>query len=1505
MARNSFSRPKFRCRQITLALAACFTSTLVLALPVGGQVVAGSASFSQTGNTLSVTNSNGTIINWQGFSIGSNEVTRFVQPSATSSVLNRVVTSDPSVLLGQLQSNGQVFLINPAGILVGAGARIDVASFVASSLQMSDADFLAKRFVFRNTPGAGLVRNEGTITTPTGGSVYLIGPSVENSGTITTPGGETILAAGKTVEIGDTATPGVRVEITGSDTQATNLGSIVADSGRIGMVGALVRNSGTLSASSAVSEGGRIFLRATSNIEQTAGGRIEASGTRGGQISLQSGDTTVVEGSLEATGSAGKGGQIDVLGDKVGLFGAANVDASGTAGGGTVLIGGDYQGANPEVKNAQITYMGPQAQIRADATQQGDGGRIIVWADDTTRAYGTISARGGSQGGDGGFVETSGKKHLDVGAITVDRSAPAGQAGTWLLDPSDVTFTNATENFNGGSFVSYPPGLAFEGANPGAQIYWSTITSNLSSGPVIISTVGGGGLGDIGFDSAYTYGMNTPNDLWLVANNHITIANTQLINSGTGDLKFIAGWTGASLPGTPWDLNAYDVSGANGSLAVSNAQVMTNGSIYVRTAAGVTVEKTNTAAAHTQLIGSYVSIDTRGDINVLNYPDAPMASSWSTSIGASGNVDIKLRGDNSALNLEASDGLGGGMARIGSGGNMHIDFTGGGANQIMLAGGNTGSPVNSPAQIWASGNQVIEQSGPGSLNITLTGGNATATGKDVPGVCSGCATGNMAEIFAGGSQTIQATNITLTGGAAGVQNRAGIHADGYQSINANSSVTLNGGTGGGIYVAGHGVDGLIGNDAEISSDFQQDINVGGNLTLQGGSAVGGVHGAFVVAPNQAIIVGGNVNVLGGSSGTPTFAGLGAAAVIGYDFGANLALSVGGSLTMTVGGSEGSAYLGALNNNASVLVNASGTVNLSGSANAAAAVGALQNSADADIGITGMSGIALNPFSKLLAGYGGSIVLDAGSGAISQAAADVQINALSLEGYGNGGVALIGSNNQVGNVSFTSTAGNINYVSDAPMVHVGNVSTSGTVTLTTQPGAIDERKIGLGTITGSSVNVSARNAILDDNGSGVANITANTITLSTVTGGNPGGIAISADVVSSGSVSANVPVAGGDGGIRIESLGASAPATLNLSDATNTGTGDIFFRHAGNLTTNGSYMVNSTSGSVIFGADGNLILAGGTFIAPAGVTLSAGGDMDINTNLSFSSDLMLVAGGTLTANQTAYSQTGKLYATASAINTVGGNLRAASHLFFAAANVSILGGGMQSEGGDLTANVAGNLDINGGNLEANGNLFFTAGNVNVDSGSIRAINGDLNGIVDADIRLTGGTLQAGNNVMLGFLGDSTLYLNELTGQPVSRVISGESGVVQLDFFGRSEGGVVIDGVPSSNTIAGASGFYNGINPAALGTGLIITYGGNMLSGMFLSDALSSLSGMESLYNGTDVGGTTSVLPDDTFADSGASSGEGEGEFGAESGTNKNGEDDEDKDKRGRHRNSACR
>lgn len=481
---------RYRLAWVALWLA---LSAQVLANPMGASVVSGQAGFSASGNTLTVTNTPGAIIHWQDFSIGANEATRFIQQSASSAVLNRVVTNSPSAILGSLQSNGRVFLVNPNGIVFGAGSSVDVAGMVASTLNMSNADFLTGRYRFTQVPGAQNISNAGHLSAQSGGQIYLIAPNVENTGVITAPNGEILLAAGNSVELVNSMEPNLRVSISAAAGDATNVGQLLADAGSLGLFGAIVKNSGTASADSAAMQGGRIVFRAARRTEIT--GAVSADGTTGGTIR--------------------------VLGNEVGVMDGAIVSADGMQGGGTVLVGGDYRGNNADVPNAQVTYVSPNTSISANATQNGNGGKVIVWADDTARVYGNISARGGTQGGDGGFVETSGKRLLDV-THAPDVSAPFGKAGTWLLDPYNITVVAAggtldalTPNFTASANNSTITNTIIQNAlNAGAYVILDTGTAGAQAGDITvnapINVTGQGVYSTLTLNAANNIFINSP-----------------------------------------------------------------------------------------------------------------------------------------------------------------------------------------------------------------------------------------------------------------------------------------------------------------------------------------------------------------------------------------------------------------------------------------------------------------------------------------------------------------------------------------------------------------------------------------------------------------------------------------------------------------------------------------------------------------------------------------------------------------------------------------------------------------------------------------------------------------------------------------------------------------------------------------------------------------------------------------------------------------------------------
>jgi len=516
------------CARFTLKALAIFLmmsfGTDVYALPAGGVVTAGSASISGGAASTTITQSTqNAAINWQSFNIEQRESVRFVQPNSNSVALNRVLGSDPSSIMGSLSANGKVFLLNPNGILFGREAQVNVGGLVASTLNITDGDFMAGRYQFTGSNN-GTILNQGSITAD-GGYVALLGANVSNEGVISAKLGTVAIAAGNAVTL-DVAGDGllnVTVNQGAVNTLAQNGGLIRADGGQVlltaraagNLLQGAVNNSGVIEAQTVENHNGTIRLLGD----------------------MQSG-TVNVRGTLDAsgTGAGQTGGSVTITGNHVSLFDQAKIDVSGDTGGGTVLVGGDLRGANAAVQNASATYMSADATITADAITKGSGGKVVLWANDVTRAYGSITARGGAQSGDGGLIETSGH-WLDVAGINVNAGAPSGKGGIWLLDPADVTITGAATS--GGTFAGgvFSPDATVATAN----VNVATITTALAAGTdVTINTANasGSGSGDITVDSAVTWtkapGVVPASTLTLTAVRDVTV--NQAITATWGNL---------------------------------------------------------------------------------------------------------------------------------------------------------------------------------------------------------------------------------------------------------------------------------------------------------------------------------------------------------------------------------------------------------------------------------------------------------------------------------------------------------------------------------------------------------------------------------------------------------------------------------------------------------------------------------------------------------------------------------------------------------------------------------------------------------------------------------------------------------------------------------------------------------------------------------------------------------------------------------------------------------
>ena len=462
--------PGLRISMVAIAIAVAWgvVPKISMANPVGGVAVVGQANMVSSGKQLLVTtqNSAGTnhsSINWQSFSIPAGETTYFQQPNASSTSINRVVTNTPSLLFGTLGSNGNLVLVNQSGIAVGAGAVVDTAGFTASSLQMSDNDALVGRQRFGDGMGtASGVSVQGNVLARHG-DVVLLGSQVDvaKDALIQSPSGSTILAAGRQVEITGRGLEGIVMQVQAPTDAAVNLGTL--QGGAVGIFAGTLKHSGAIQANSLSLEGGRVVLKALDQLE--------------------------IDGQVHAQGISGQGGSVHATANKVTLTGNAVVDVSGATGGGEALIGGGWQGGDSRIGNAQQTLVASEAQIRADATETGDGGTVVLWADGLTRFAGSISAHGGFHGGDGGLAEISGKQYLDFQG-TVDLTAPAGSLGSMLLDPASIEIGPSAAIDGYGGDVTAAGILVTDYPSATSRIKASTVSTLLGSGNLSLAASG-------------------------------------------------------------------------------------------------------------------------------------------------------------------------------------------------------------------------------------------------------------------------------------------------------------------------------------------------------------------------------------------------------------------------------------------------------------------------------------------------------------------------------------------------------------------------------------------------------------------------------------------------------------------------------------------------------------------------------------------------------------------------------------------------------------------------------------------------------------------------------------------------------------------------------------------------------------------------------------------------------------------------------------------------------
>jgi len=889
-------RAMLRARPIALAVAAilpagaAFAQTAPNTVPTNGVYTAGTGTIQPVtpDNHLRVDQaSKKGIIEWGTFSIGSAASVHFQHAFDRQGLtLNRVITpNSPSEIFGRLTSNGQLFLVNNAGVLFAPTASVSAGALVASTLNITDQNFLNGIYVFEKSGNAGSVVNQGSIVTERGYTA-LIGPLVRNDGVIIANAGKVALGAGDrvTLDIVGDGLISISVDQAAFNASVINTGTIQADGGTV----LLKASSANALLDTVINTSG--VIRANSLVE------------RNGEIVLDGGNAGVVaaSGTLQAAG-----GTISVRGDKVAILDGARIDVSGDAGGGTVLT------------NASALYVGANASVSADTLQSGDGGRVILWSNDSTQIHGTVSARGAGDGA-GGFVETSG------GYLEITRAPDVGAGGTWLIDPYNIFVVAAAALVNNTGAPSFTPN------GNDSQIGADLISGRLNVGANVILDTGGPGspgtqAGDITINAAINKTVVNPSFLTLNAANDVTV-NAEISTNGGGFNVNARGLTnsgtisngGGTAPGANMIFNADAFNLAGGTIDAGNAAVIlrprtgTN-SFGIESAGQTTLTNADIAKINTNnfiVFGSGTGTTFTGNMTI----------GQNAQVQGDGKHLAFFRGTAPGTTMIGAQGVATTGDVIVSAGGGAIVSNGGGTvrgDEVQLRAsqgiGTSVARVNTAANVLA-----INNSGPGGSfvsevdNVTLrtftlnVGGNlntfGTATGGaldlQVGGALNVSAgAGVDAIVSSGGGQTITAQSVNLTaqdGRRATIENQI----SGHQSITATAGNMI-------LQVpGGSGVAQIVNNATSAPSPLgpvaaNQTISVSGQLNVLGGSAApstnsgifkngaGGLQtvnasgitlqgassgtnaGALIVSRgNQLVdVTGGNINLIGGDGGT--------------------------------------------------------------------------------------------------------------------------------------------------------------------------------------------------------------------------------------------------------------------------------------------------------------------------------------------------------------------------------------------------------------------------------------------------------------------------------------------------------------------------------------------------------------------------------------------------------------------------------------------------------------
>jgi filamentous hemagglutinin family protein len=945
---------------------------------------------------------------FDAFGLSDAQIANFLSNPEIRNILSRVVGGNASVIDGLIRvtgGNSNLYLLNPSGVIFGPNARLDVpGSFTTttatgigfgdrwfSAFNPNDYDNLVgdpTAFAFDvSQPGA--ILNAGNLGVNAGESLLLLGGTVINTGTLSAPSGTITVAAvegDRLVRISqDGALLSLELDVLPTSSAEETGADAVVPLTPLQLPDLLTGSS----------------LGNATGVEVNADGTVSLTGS-GLRITPDAG-VAIASGNLDAaTNGAIADSQsptINVLGTQVALLNA-DLDTSDGPDGGTIRIGGDYQGGQAtglidSSFNANQTYVDSTTVLRADGLSEdaaSNGGRVIVWADQSTQFFGSVSARGGDIGGDGGFVEISGQDNLAFDG-SVDVSAPAGDAGTVLFDPQDITISDAPD------LITNPEDGNDDQLNPGVP------NANDPAGQILFAD--GGTDTDFRISFSALQGVN--GDVLLQASQDINLDSTtfgtdlDFVDTAVDSVTFAAGGNFAA--------NGTNISVPNGDLTIT-----AGGSITV-----ADLSTANGGAADT------------GDITLAAGGDIAAGSLSTLTSGATdaGTVDISSTAGAitvGSINTAADAGAAGDVA-VTVAGNLTVGDVD--SSSVTGVAGNVALTSDATIEI---GDQIDARGSDGSGSIRLTGNDLNLeevllfTAENLE-IAASTADRN---IQIGGTAAANTLNISDDELAAFVFVDGGLtigRSDGSGRITVNSAISSDGP----LTILSPDGEGAIAINADISTfddvtlSASDVVRVNADITTQGG--------AIDITSDNI------VNTRRGSLTTTTSSSMrGDAGAIAIDAAGDVIL---GTLTT----SADSFSLGPSNAGDIRVVSENGSIRVAPDGGLFAEGDFIGNGGSVELSANGSirvrSTIETNAFASMSDITAGTIRLTSATGNID--AADIPLSAVAFGGSGNSiTLSALNGSVRVGDLSTSGSVGGDVVVEAQTFIQTGDIETTGSV-----------------------------------------------------------------------------------------------------------------------------------------------------------------------------------------------------------------------------------------------------------------------------------------------------------------------------------------------------------------------------------------------------------------------------------------------------------------------------